>query len=80
MDYCIGFNFWKFYLIRTSFTLGEPVCLVKVFRLFRLKRIILVFRVWTQYINVNHLIYWQGQHVCDALLYLDSSMLISIFI
>jgi len=39
MDYCIGFNFWKFYLIRTSFTLGEPVCLVKVFRLFRLKRI-----------------------------------------
>jgi hypothetical protein len=33
-DYCIGSNFWKFYIIRTSFTLGEPVSLVKVFRLF----------------------------------------------
>ncbi len=33
---------------RTSFTLGEPVSLVKVFRLFRLKRIVLVLRVWTQ--------------------------------
>jgi hypothetical protein len=30
-DYCIGSNFWKFYLIRTNFTLGEPVSLVKVF-------------------------------------------------
>jgi hypothetical protein len=38
-DYCIGSNFWKFYLIRTDFTLGEPVSLVKVFRLFRLERI-----------------------------------------
>jgi hypothetical protein len=27
-----------------------------------------VFRVWTQYIDVEHLIYWQGQRVCDALL------------
>jgi hypothetical protein len=35
--YRIGSNFWKFYLIRTSFTLGEPVSLVKVFRLFRLE-------------------------------------------
>jgi hypothetical protein len=41
-------NFWKFYLIRTSFTLGELVSLVKVFRLFRLERFVLVFRVWTQ--------------------------------
>jgi len=31
--------FWKFYLIRTGFTLGELVSLVKVFRLFRLERI-----------------------------------------
>jgi hypothetical protein len=35
-DYCIQSNFWKFDLIRTGFTLGEPVFLVKVFRLFRL--------------------------------------------
>ncbi len=41
-DYHIGPNFWKFYLIRTGFTLGEPVSLVKVFRLFRLERIVLV--------------------------------------
>jgi hypothetical protein len=47
-DYHIGSNFWKFYLIRTDFTLSEPVSLVKVFRLFRLERIVLVFRVWTQ--------------------------------
>jgi hypothetical protein len=31
-DYCIQSNFWKFYLIRTDFTVGEPVSLVKVFR------------------------------------------------
>jgi hypothetical protein len=30
--YSIRSNFWKFYLIRTGFTLGEPVSLVKVFR------------------------------------------------
>jgi len=41
-NYHIGSNFWKFYLIRTSFTLGQPVSLVKVFRLFRLERIVLV--------------------------------------
>jgi hypothetical protein len=35
-DYCIQSNFWKFDLIRSGFTLGEPVFLVKVFRLFRL--------------------------------------------
>ncbi len=35
MDYCIRSNFWKFYLIKISFTLGEPVSLVKVFRLFK---------------------------------------------
>jgi hypothetical protein len=37
----IGSNFWKFYLIRISFTLGEPISLVKVFRVFRLERILL---------------------------------------
>jgi len=37
-DYCIGSNFWKFYLIRTNLRLGEPVSLVKVFRPFRLER------------------------------------------
>jgi hypothetical protein len=47
-DYRIGSNFSKFYLIRTSFTLGELVSLVKVFRLFRLEGILLMFRVWTQ--------------------------------
>ncbi len=31
-DYGIGSNFWKFYLIRTDFTLSELVSLVKVFR------------------------------------------------
>jgi hypothetical protein len=31
-DYRIGSNFWKFYIIRTIFPLGEPVSLVKVFR------------------------------------------------
>ncbi len=66
-DYRMGSNFWKFYLIRTSFTLGEPVSLVKLFKLFRLERIVLVFRVWTQYVDVQHLIYWQGQPVCNAL-------------
>jgi hypothetical protein len=37
-DYRIGSNFWKFYLIRAGFTLGELVSLVKVFRLFRLEQ------------------------------------------
>ncbi len=23
--------------------------------------------MWTQYVDVQHLINWQGQHVCDAL-------------
>ncbi len=47
-DYRLGSNFGKFYVTRTSFTLGELVSLVKVFRLFRLEGIVLVFRVWTQ--------------------------------
>jgi hypothetical protein len=36
-NYHIGSNFWKFYLIRTDFIIGELVFLVKVFRLFRLE-------------------------------------------
>jgi hypothetical protein len=36
-DYRIRSNFWKFYLIRTRFTLLELVSLVKVFRLFKLE-------------------------------------------
>jgi len=64
LDYCIGSNFWKFYLIRFGFILGESVSLVKVFRL---EWIVLVFRgVWAQKVDVQHLIYWQGQCVCDA--------------
>ncbi len=31
-----------------GFTLGEPVSLMKGFRLLQLERIFLVFRVWTQ--------------------------------
>ncbi len=31
-------TFGSFYLTRTTFTSGEPVSLVKVFRLFRLER------------------------------------------
>ncbi len=41
-----------------------------MFGLFRLEHIILVFRVLTQHVNVQHLIYCQGQCVCDALLIL----------
>jgi hypothetical protein len=37
-DYRFRSNFWKFYLIKTGFTLGEPVSLVKVFRLFILEQ------------------------------------------
>ncbi len=37
-DCHIQSNFWKFYLIRTRFTLREPVSLVKVFRLFKLEQ------------------------------------------
>jgi hypothetical protein len=44
-DYRIGSNFWKFYLIRIGFTVVEPVSLVKVFGVFRLEWIVLVFRV-----------------------------------
>jgi hypothetical protein len=47
-DYSIEYNFWKSYLIRISFTLGEVVSLVKVYRLFGLEWTVLVFRVWTQ--------------------------------
>ncbi len=48
------------------FLKNEPIFLVKVFRL---ERIVLVFTMWTQQVDVQHLIYWQGHHVCDALFY-----------
>jgi hypothetical protein len=38
LGHCIGSNFWKFYLIKTGFTLCELVSLVKVFRLFKLEQ------------------------------------------
>jgi hypothetical protein len=47
-DDLIRSNFWKFYLIKISFTLRELVSLVEMFRLFRLERIVLVFTMWTQ--------------------------------
>jgi hypothetical protein len=52
-DYCIRSNFWKFYLIKIAFTLDEIIFLVKMFRLFRLEWIVLVFRVWTQWVMYN---------------------------
>jgi hypothetical protein len=52
---------------------------MKVFRLFRLKRILLVFKVWTQYVHVQHLIYWQGQRVCDALFATTCSYVVCVF-
>jgi hypothetical protein len=61
-DYCIGSKFWKFYLIKAGFILGELVSsLVKVFRLFRLEQTdFLVFRVWTQEVDVQTSYLWQG--------------------
>ncbi len=67
-DYCIWSNFWKFYLIKIGFTLGELVSLVKVFRLFKLEQMFFCCsRVWTHKVDAQHLIYWQGHCVCDAL-------------
>jgi hypothetical protein len=40
-DYRIGSNFRTFYLIRIGFPLDELVCLVKVFRPFKLEQIVL---------------------------------------
>jgi hypothetical protein len=54
MDYCIGSNFWKSYLIKTGFTLGEPVSLVKkVFRLFKLEQMFLVLRESVDTVGVD---------------------------
>jgi hypothetical protein len=63
-------TFGSFTLLEPVFTLDEPDSLVKVFRLFRLEWIFFVFKVWTQYVDVQHLIYWQGERVCDGLLFL----------
>jgi len=57
--------------MRTGFTLDEPVSFVKVFRLFGMELIFSVWRVWTQKVDVQHLTYWQGQRVCDALFLLS---------
>jgi hypothetical protein len=46
-DYHIASNFWKFDLIRTGFTSGELVSLVKVFGLFRLEWILVVPNVFS---------------------------------
>lgn len=43
-DYCIGFNFWKFYFIRIDFTLNEPIFWVKVFKLFKAPLVLLLDR------------------------------------
>ncbi len=66
-DYCIGSNFAKFYLIRIGFTLDEPLSFTKVFRLFRLEPIFFwCLKCGHSRQMYKHLIYWQGQHVCDA--------------
>jgi hypothetical protein len=65
-DYHIESNFWKFYLIRTSFTSSELVSLVKVFRLSRSEWIFWVglrFRV-----DVQHLIGRASMFVMRGLL------------
>jgi hypothetical protein len=38
LDYRIRSNFWKFYRTKIRFTLGEPVPVVKVFRLFKFEQ------------------------------------------
>jgi hypothetical protein len=60
-DQRIGSNFWKFYLITTL--------LVSLVKVFTLEQIVLVFRVWTQYVDVQRITYWQGERLCDALFY-----------
>jgi hypothetical protein len=57
-DYHNGSNFWKFYLMRTGFTLDELVSLVKVYRLFGMEFIFSVFKVCIHEVDVQHLIYW----------------------
>ncbi len=65
-----GLSYWIQLLeVLPYFILDELVSLVKVFRL---AWIVLVFRVWTQFVDVQHLIYWQGQRVCDALFFYDT--------
>jgi hypothetical protein len=68
-DYHIRTNFWKFYLIRTGFTLDEPVSLVKVFRLFKLEPMFFgCSKCEHSRYMYNILSYWQGRRVCNALL------------
>ncbi len=45
---------------------------MKVFGPFRLDWNFLVVRVWTRYVDVQHLIYWEGEPVCDAFVWILS--------
>jgi hypothetical protein len=63
--YRIGSNFWKFYLIRTGFTWRELGFWWKCSDCLDRNE---VFWCSECVHNVQHLIYWQGQGVRDALL------------
>jgi hypothetical protein len=67
LGYCIGSNFWKFYLIKIDFTFswtgffwGKCLDCLDENGIF-----------WCSECghNVRHHIYWQGQHVCDGALF-----------
>jgi len=61
-DYHIGSNFWKLYLIRIGFALGELVSLVKVFRLewvfFGVQSVDTVGRCTTSYLLAGPACLW----------------------
>ncbi len=66
-------NFWKFYFIRTGFTLGEPVSLVKVFRLFKLEQMFFgvesvdtVGRCTTSYLSTGPAWLWRFVLFCSC--------------
>jgi hypothetical protein len=63
-DYSIGSNFWKFYLVKTGFTLGELVLLVKEFRLFRLEQIFFVVQSVKKYVWSFHIIQSKPFFLC----------------
>jgi hypothetical protein len=53
----------QFYFIRTSFTLSELVYLMKMSRLFKLKRVFLVFKMehgrWIKWRNLGFVLMWE---------------------
>ncbi len=57
-------TFGSFYLITISLTSGERVSLMKVFRLFRLEWIVLVFRVWMDTVGTCTTSYLLAGPVC----------------